>query len=273
LIEAIYRAARIAPLRRRLAKLISKYELGDYAFRLSIGAVDRPHYAHILFNAAQLAVKLGYPKMSALEYGVAGGNGLVSLERHAAEIEKLLPIEIEIYGFDSGKGLPPPKDYRDLPYHWKTGFFHMDETKLRRRLVRARLVLGDISQTAESFFTEHDPAPIGAIVHDFDFYSSTAKGLEMLDTNEKYLLPRIFCYFDDTIGDEIALYNDFSGQRLAIHEFNRNHEAAKICPAYYFLQRDREPWHDAIHICHFFRHSRYNTFISAEDQQLGLDPR
>lgn len=270
MIKGLYRAARIAPLRRRLAKFISKHELGDYAFRLSIGAVDRPHYAHILFNAARLATRLGYPRISALEYGVAGGNGLLCLERHASEIEKLFPVKIDIYGFDSGKGLPPPKDYRDLPYHWKAGFFHMEEEELRKRLRRSRLVLGNIEETAKTFFRDFDPAPIGAIAHDFDFYSSTAAGLEMLNADERYFLPRVFCYFDDTIGDEVALYNDFSGQRLAINEFNDAHEAIKICPAYYFLQRNPEPWHDAMRICHFFGHSRYASFVSDENQQLGL---
>ena len=30
------------------------------------------------------------------------------------EIEKLLGVEVEIYGFDSGNGLTEPKDFKDL---------------------------------------------------------------------------------------------------------------------------------------------------------------
>jgi hypothetical protein len=270
LLRQTYRALVPEALRVKIRKMIVQRRLGDYRFRLSIGAVERPNYAHLVLNAAQLASRLGYRKMSVLEYGVAGGNGLLALEYHAAEVEKLFPIEIEIYGFDTGKGLPAPKDYRDLPYHWREGFFHMEEDKLRQRLTRAKLVLGDIEQTARTFFERHDPAPIGAIIHDFDFYSSTAAGLRMLHAGERYYLPRVFCYFDDTIGDTVALYNDFTGQRLAINEFNAAQEHVKLGRAYYFGY-PREVWHEQIWICHFFRHGRYNAFASVEDQQLRIE--
>jgi hypothetical protein len=81
-----------------------------------------------------LAKRLGHSKISVIEFGVAGGNGLVNLEMHVSEIEKLLNVEIDIFGFDTGGGLPPPKDYRDLPYYWKPGYFAMDEEKLRKKL-------------------------------------------------------------------------------------------------------------------------------------------
>lgn len=261
-----------APVKALVKSVVSKYSLGDYQFRVSINAVDRPHYAHIMINAAQLAAKLGYPRVSVIEYGVAGGQGLLSLERHAAEIEKLLPIKIEIYGFDTGRGLPSPKDFRDLPYHWKEGFFRMDEAALVRKLTRAKLVLGPIEETAKTFFDLYKPAPIGAVVHDFDFYSSTAEGLRMLTAGEEHYLPRVFCYFDDTIGDEIALYSDFTGQRLAIHEFNNQNESIKLSPAYYTLRKFPETWHKQLWISHFFLHEHYNAFVSAENQQLSLGP-
>lgn len=269
MLRQAYRALVPEFLRAKIRKTMVNRRLGDYRFRLSIGAVERPNYAHLVLNAAQLAARLGYPRMSVLEYGVAGGNGLVALEYHAAEVEKLVPVKIEIYGFDTGKGLPAPKDYRDLPYHWREGFFHMEEDKLRQRLARAKLVLGDIGLSSKTFFERHDPAPIGAIIHDFDFYSSTAAGLSMLHAGERYYLPRVFCYFDDTIGDTIALYSDFTGQRLAIKEFNAASEHVKLGQAYYFGY-PREVWHDQIWICHFFQHSKYNAFVSAEDQQLRI---
>jgi hypothetical protein len=257
--------------RERVRRIIQRHEMGSYRFRLSIDAVDRPHYAHLVYHAAQLAAKLGLPSISVLEYGVAGGNGLLCLEKHAAEVEKLFPVRIEVYGFDTGEGLPAPVDYRDLPYHWKEGFFRMDQAALKAKLTRARLVLGDIRDTARSFFDEYRPAPVGAMVHDFDFYSSTAEGLRMLEADEKYFLPRVFCYFDDTIGDEVALLNDFTGQRLAINEFNERHDAVKLCAPYYLLRRRPHLWHRQIWVCHFFRHSRYNAFVSHEDQQLRID--
>lgn len=260
-----------APVRSGILSLIKRAKIGSYPFRLSLGALERPHYAHIVFNAAQLAKRLGYSRISVIEYGVAGGLGLICLEEHAREIAKMFAIEIDVYGFDTGKGLPRPRDYRDLPYHWKEGFFAMDFDKLQKRLRKARLVLGDISETAASFFEQYRPAPIGAMAHDFDFYSSTAVALRMLAAGEEHFLPRVFCYFDDTMGSAIELYNDFTGERLAIDEFNRQNEHVKLGKPYYLLAAKRPAmWHHQIWIAHFFRHSKYNDFVSKDDQRRRI---
>jgi hypothetical protein len=215
-----------------------------------------------------LAKKLGYQRISVLEFGAAGGRGLVNLEYHAQEISKLLAIDIDIYGFDTAEGLPEPLDYRDLPYHWKKGFYKMDVPRLKARLKKAELVLGDIKDTSKDFFEKYRPAPIGAIAYDFDFYSSTVVALNMLGAGERYYLPRVFCYFDDTIGTEIELYNDYSGERLAINEFNQAHNDIKFGLPYFLLAKPVvEPWYHNIWLCHFFKHSRYNDFVSKEDQQ------
>ena len=65
--------------------------------------------------------------------------------------------------------MPKPVDYRDLPYHWKEGFFSMNEEDLQKKLKKAKLVIGDIKETSKNFFSKYNPAPIGAVVHDFDF--------------------------------------------------------------------------------------------------------
>ncbi len=258
-----------APIRTIAKKIIKKFCIGSYEQRIRIGAVDRPHYGYCVYNAAVLAKKLGYQRISVLEFGVAGGNGLVNLEYHAQKISKVLTIDIDIYGFDRGDGLPVPLDYRDLPYHWKKGFYKMDLPRLRARLKKTELVLGDIKDTAKDFFEKFSPAPIGAIAYDFDFYSSTVAALNMLETGERYYLPRVFCYFDDTIGTEIELYNDYTGERLAINEFNQAHNDTKFGLPYHLLARkDVETWYHQIWVCHFFKHSRYNEFVSTEDQQL-----
>jgi hypothetical protein len=253
------------PLRTVAKGIIQRLEIGSYEQRVRIGAVERPHYGYCVYNAAVLAKKLGYRQISVLEFGVAGGNGLLNLEYHAQETYKSLSIEIDIWGFDTGEGLPEPIDYRDLPYHWKKGFYKMDVSRLKARLKKAKLVLGDIRETAKDFFEKHNLAPVGAIVYDLDFYSSTRIALSMLESGEKYYLPRVFCYFDDTIGTEIELYNDFTGERLAINEFNQAHEDIKLGFPYHLLARKVvEPWFHGIRICHFFEHSRYNAFVSTE---------
>ena len=227
-------------------------------------------YAYICFHAAKLGKKLGYKKISVIEYGVAGGQGLLILEEHIKEIEKYFNIEIDIYGFDTGEGLPSPCDYRDLPYHWKKGFYSMNLDNLRNKLDKAKLIIGNIEDTSKTFFSDFAPAPIGAVIHDFDFYSSTRTALSMMRKNEKFFLPRVFSYFDDTIGTELELYNDYTGERLAINEFNKNNDDIKICTPYHLNALKTEVWHYQIWICHFFKHEKYNDFISNDDQKLDI---
>ena len=259
------------PIRTLLRKLIRQFKFGSYGSRLRIGAVDLPHYGYCLYNGALLAKKLGYSGISVLEFGVAGGRGLLNLEYHAKHIRKLLSINIDIYGFDTGKGLPEPLDYRDLPYHWRKSYYKMDVQKLQEKLKTAKLVLGDVRETAETFLKEYNPHPIGAILFDLDFYSSTAAALRIFEGDEKYFLPRLFCYFDDVTGSEIELYNDYTGTRLAINEFNHTHKKKKLAKAYHLLnQKAVDYWYHKIWIFHNFQHNKYNDFVSQENQQLDL---
>jgi hypothetical protein len=263
---------RYNPLRPLAVAASRRLRLGSFADRVRIGAFERPNYAYCVFHAADLARKLGYTKISVAEFGVAGGNGLVLLERYADAVAEEIGIQIEVYGFDTGTGLPDPVDYRDLPYHWQPGFFRMDEERLRRRLRNARLVIGDLRETAETFFDTHQPAPLAAVMHDLDFYSSTQVALTMFEANEQYRLPRVFCYFDDVVGEETELYNDFTGERLAIAEFNERNKTKKLSPAYHLITRaDREQWYHQIYVLHDFEHRHYNRFVSETNQQLPLD--
>ncbi len=157
------------PFRTIIKEIVKKFEIGSYRTRFQMGAVERNHYAYCVYNAAILAKRLHYPRISVVEFGVAGGKGLLNLEYHAKAISELFDIEIEIYGFDTGEGLPEPIDYRDLPYHWKEGFFKMDFPSLQKKLKTAKLVIGNISETSKSFFEDFNPAPIGAVMCDVDF--------------------------------------------------------------------------------------------------------
>ena len=258
------------PLRTWTLWTIQRRRIGTYDWRVELGAVDRPAYAYCVREAARLARSLGVDRISVIEFGVAGGGGLLSLERHARRISESTGVAIDVFGFDTGRGLPPPKDYRDLPYHWKAGFFEMDEKALRARLGNATLILGDIADTLDSFVDTYQPAPIGAVMHDMDLYSSTAAGLRLFDIESRYRLPRIFTYFDDIIGDDISLYNDHTGERLAIAEFNQSHPTQKICPAYHLSWRSWVQWHHQVYIAHDFAHERYNEFVSLPRQQLPI---
>jgi hypothetical protein len=246
---------------------------GDYESKLKFGAIPRPNYGYCLYNAAKLAQRLGHTKISAIEFGVAGGNGLLNFEYHAEQVSRLIPIEIEIYGFDTAEGLPKPADYRDLPYYWKEGFYKMDVEALELRLKRAKLVLGNISDTLNDFFDKYKPAPIGAISFDLDFYSSTKSALRIFNGKQEYLLPRIFCYFDDTIGSDVLLYSEFTGQRLAINEFNNDNEKIKLSrPSHLETSGILDEWRCQIWVAHVFDHADYNTFVGGAEEQVSLQP-
>jgi hypothetical protein len=56
----------------------------------------RPHYECILFEACYEAKKLDYKEVSVLELGVAGGNGIITLEKYKTKMEKFFNIKINI---------------------------------------------------------------------------------------------------------------------------------------------------------------------------------
>src|SRR5208282_5604443 len=121
--------------------------------------------------------------------------------------------------------------------------------------------------TCAAFFDEHDPAPIGCVFHDLDFYSSTSAALTLFDAGASHFLPRVFMYFDDIIGDDIWLCNEFTGERLAIDEFNQNRINKKIAQnraVQYQYPYGR--WAHQIYIYHDFEHPRYNEFIGEKAQ-------
>jgi len=221
----------------------------------------RANYTWPVVHAAHLAKALALARISVIEFGVGGGNGLVALERAAQLIAEIFDVGIDVYGFDSGCGLPMAIDYRDLPHFWKPGSFPMDEQRLRQRLRGARLVVGPIAETVEAFVADK-PAPVGFISFDLDYYSSTKQAAKLLDATPAKLMPRIYCYFDDIMG---VTFSDFTGERLAMREFNDAHQHRKFSPIHglrYHLPthyRD-DPWPDQMFIAHIFDHPLYTHY-------------
>lgn len=249
------------------------FPFGSFALRLRYDVFPRPHYAYCVYQAARLAESLGIERISVLEFGVAGGLGLLELERLAAEMEREVPTRIDIFGFDTGKGLPKPIDYRDLPSVWRQGFFEMDEAALRARLSRARLVLGDVEQTVPAFFDASSPAPIGAVLFDLDYYSSTVQALRIFDTAPERLLPRVFCYMDDVISSDTGIHCDSVGPLLAIREYNAGSAARQLAPIAGFASGRpiRAQWNEQIYVHHAFEHPAYDTYVHPDGgRQLPL---
>jgi hypothetical protein len=189
------------PIRFLALRLLDKgFGFLSYKDKVRYGSIDRPHYGYGVHQAALLARKLGVPRISAIEFGVAGGEGLLALERHAELARKDTGVEVVTYGFDTGMGLPPPEDVRDVPYLFEAGDYVMEVDWLRQRLNGSKLVLGDVAQTVGGFCERENPPPIGFISLDLDFHSSTLAALRIFQADHRYFLPRVVCYVDDMVG-------------------------------------------------------------------------
>jgi len=225
--------------------------------------LDRTWLAYGLFRAALEAKALSVPAISAVEFGVAGGNGLILLEQYAEQVERATSVRCHVIGFDGGEGMPEPKDYRDLPCIWQPGFFRMDVDALKKRLRGAELVLGDVSQTVPDFNARGNAPPIGFVSFDLDFYWSTMEAFKLFEQVPDRLLPRVFCYFDDCIGDDWEVHSPFAGELLAINDFNDQHPSRKIAPIYGLRHKRRRPamWNDMMFVMHCFDHPRYNDHV------------
>lgn len=261
------------PLRFLIMRWIDRrFGLFSYLTGLELGSVDRAWYGYPLLHSAWVARKLGYTRISAIEFGVAGGNGLVSLEQHAERVRQETGVEIAVYGFDTGEGMPQPQDMRDMPYLWQSGYFAMDQAKLKARLRFAKLELGRVEDTVARFFAKENPPPIGFISFDLDYYSSTVAALKIFDGEHKHYMPRVVCYFDDLAGEIMDAYNEFTGEILAIKEFNDAHADIKISRVRglnYHSKNIPAQWHEKIYVAHRFSHPEYGKPIS-DTTELAL---
>jgi len=187
---------------------------------------------------------------------------------HIAEISRIFPVKIELYGFDTGSGLPGGKDYRDLLHYFEPGQFRMNYEVLQSKLHIGKLILGDVRETCKTFFSDYNAPPVGCIFHDLDFYSSTRDALTLFDSDDSHFLPRVFMYFDDIIGNNIWLANEFLGEQFAISEFNERHTMKKIVANRYMpLKHPDQSWTRQIFNYHDFEHPDYNSFVGAPEQR------
>ena len=132
-------------LERREAKRIrsanTKKENLPFRSKLMHDLLPYSNYAYGLFHAAELARRLDVERITAIEFGVAGGNGLLAMETHAKQVEELSGVIVDIFGFDTGEGLTLPQDFRDMPYRFKSESYKMNIPALRARLKKANLYL------------------------------------------------------------------------------------------------------------------------------------
>lgn len=188
----------------------------------------RPAYLLGVLEGARQAIREGVSEISVVEFGVAGGDGLIALQTEADAVEQDTGVRIQVYGFDHGsRGLPEfIGDHRDHPDAWRPGDYPMDEPALRARLSdRTTLILGDVRETVPDFVARRSSPPIGFVSFDLDLYSSTREALGILRLPGSRILMHVPLYFDDV---DLFFCHRFAGELLAIEEFNRDNELVKI---------------------------------------------
>lgn len=234
---------------------------GSFRAKEKLGLNRPPWYAYGLLSAADRAAKLGYERIVAIEFGVASGRGLRHMVALSRNVSEATGVEIHVVGFDRATGMPPITDYRDHPEVYGEGDYPMiDEEKLRRDIGdSAELIIGDIAKTVENYKERLNKAsPVGFVAVDVDIYSSTKAALRLFDDDPEYYLPLTFAYFDEA-GDR-SHHNKFSGELLAIEEFNQEHEIRKIDldRGVWNAHRRLGPqlWYERMYIVHVFDHPR-----------------
>ncbi|MFF1906488.1 hypothetical protein [Kitasatospora sp. NPDC058218] len=239
------------------------------------GLVERPHYAYGVRRATELAARLGHRGVTVIEFGVAGGNGLLALAEHARHYAAATGVAVRVVGFDGGAGMPPAKDPRDLPYLFAPGFYAMDHDRLRARLGTSELMIGDLARTLPDYLATRADVlrdhPVGFVSLDLDYCSSTATALDLFRGPEHgHLLPRVTCYLDDLPGTIEQI-----GEAAAVADFNatRSDRAiGRVLGLRAFTPFD-PPWADQIYVHHRMDHPDYARLeVGATGDQLPLAP-
>ncbi len=209
---------------------------GGFRRKVSFDLIMRQEYAFGLLSAADIAKSLGIDEIAALEFGVGNGVGLMNMTELGKRVTAETGVKIKVFGFDTGEGMPRPKDYRDHPEYYATGDFPMtNKQKLLDALPEeAKIIFGDVRDTAKVAFDEIQ-SPIGFVSVDVDYYSSATDCLEILKGSPNAYLPYVVMYFDDL---EFLGHSPFAGEQLAIEEFNQSMDLRKI-NRYGFLAQNR----------------------------------
>jgi hypothetical protein len=236
---------------------------GSYKAKIAFDLVVRQQYAFSLLKTAELARAQGLK------------SGLMNICNISRKITKITGIEFQIFGFDSGCGMPPPRDHRDHPEVFSEGSFPLiDRTALVRALPHnARLILGDIQKTLPHFMAGLTASsPLGFVVIDVDYYSSAKDCLNIFLGEADNYLPCTLVYLDD-IGFESA--NPWTGELLAIREFNEENEMRKI-HLFAGLRHKRlfkhTSWFDQVYLLHVLDHPRRSVAGASREIKVITNP-
>src|SRR5688572_26269445 len=76
---------------------------GTFRDRERFGLISRPNYIYGMLRAADCAKYFGKTRVTAIEFGVASGAGLLNMADLAQLIRAETGIEFRIVGFDTGR--------------------------------------------------------------------------------------------------------------------------------------------------------------------------
>jgi len=126
-----------------------------------------------------------------------------------------------------------------------------------------------IKNTIDELFKSY-PKNIVLIIFDLDYYTSTRDFLEQISKLEKFLMPRVYCYFDDVF-NATHWINEFNGENLAIREFNKNSKNLKIGKSLDNVMDFKFPLaKNNLYIMHNFNHPDYNKYIGHDNEENSL---
>jgi hypothetical protein len=272
--ERLMRERLAEPLHLNVASLFVAI-FGSLRSKIYFDLLPRQANAFALLSVADEAREQGLARLTVIEFGVANGAGLLNLTSLAAKVTEETGVYFDVVGFDSGTGMPPPRDYRDHPEYYREGDFPMQSLdELRARLpAHVELIVGDIADTLPAFLDRPVPtAPIAYVVVDVDYYSSTVSCLELFTRDPELYLPTTVVYLDDV---QFAGHNEWQGELLAVREFNERHDMRKITP-YNFLRASRtfkRPiWIDLMYTLHVLDHRKRSVAGRRDEPAVLKNP-
>jgi hypothetical protein len=203
---------------------------GSWEAKVYHDLIFRQYTAFCILDAARRARSLGLSGVTALEFGVATGAGLLNMCEAAANARAATGVDVRVVGFDTGSGLPPVRDYRDHPELYQRGDYDMQSPDILRAKLPAHgsLIIGEIADTVADFREQVSPAaPIGYIALDVDYYFSAVDALHVFEGAPDRYLPFVNMYLDDCHDPH---HNPSAGELLALREFNEAHPLRQIHP-------------------------------------------
>jgi len=250
-----------------VSRLLSRIPAMPAGVRVEYDLWNDPAYGYGVQSGARLAKTLGLPRITVMEWGIVQGDRTVQLERIAPVVSSHFGVDIDSAAFDTGKGLPPPVDYRDCPHVWDEGFYTTDIERVRSKVRSVQLNFGDVGSNIGDFLARPDTAPVGFVACNLDYYSLASTALEALAAAPpEKRLPRIVILFDDMVYPERACHNEWTGELRAMNEFNASHEHMKVAPLRWlrWMRSSPGPWHEMVHVLHDFSHPQYNVLVTPE---------